>query len=195
VHELELFAIVDAVQSFQLRLYGTRFNLVTDNKALSFFLSQTNLPYRRTRWRIFHQSYDFHIIHSPGKDNILADALLRIYEEREASADMILVDPTEKKAITGAYSTMTRTVKHEVHLGHTLDPIEEPSFFSPTPLDLFSIPQHLSLWQVEDDLIPDSSKDKENDSHSGCFEPGLHKMATTLQAGVDAMQSNKASIQ
>ena len=48
VHELELLAVVDAVQSFHPQLYGTRLTVVTDNKALSYFLSQTNLPYRLT---------------------------------------------------------------------------------------------------------------------------------------------------
>ena len=99
VHELELLAIVDAVQSFHPMLYGIRFTVVTDNKGLLLFVSQTNLPCRQRRWRIFFQSYDFNIIHGPGKDNLLADTLPRIYEKREASADMILVDPTEKKAI------------------------------------------------------------------------------------------------
>jgi len=56
---------------------------------------------------------------------------------------MILVDPNEKKAIKGPYSEMTSSVKHNLHLAHTLNPIKEPSFFSPTPLDPFSIPQHL----------------------------------------------------
>ena len=91
VHELELLAVVDAVQSFHPQLYGTRFTVVTDNKALSYFLSQTNLPYRLTRWRMYLQSYDFDIIHIPGKDNVLADALSRVYEEREASTEMIQV--------------------------------------------------------------------------------------------------------
>ena len=49
VYELELLAVVDGVQSFHPQLYGTRFTVVTDNKALSYFLSQTNLPYRLTR--------------------------------------------------------------------------------------------------------------------------------------------------
>ena len=46
VNELELLAIVDAVQSFHPQLYGIMFAVVTDNKALSYFLSLTNLPYR-----------------------------------------------------------------------------------------------------------------------------------------------------
>jgi len=195
VHELELLAVVDAVHSLHPMLYGTRFTVVTDNKALSFFLSQTNLPYRQTWWRMFLQSYDFDIIHRPGKDNVLTDALSGRYEEREASTNMILVDPTEKKAIKGPYSAMTSSVKHNLHLAHTLDPVKEPSFFSPTPLDPFSILQQLSMWNVEDVPIPDSPKEKENDHHPGAFEQGLHKMVTTLKEGIDAMQSNKASTQ
>jgi len=169
--------------------------VVTDNKALSFFLSQTNLPYHQTRWRMFLQSYDFNIIHRPGKDNVLADALSRIYEEREASADMILVDPTEKTAIKGLYYAMTRSVKHNLDLAHTLDPVNQSCFFSTTPLDPFSLPQHLSMWNIEHVPIPDSPKEKEKDHHPGPFEQGLHKMATTLEEAIDAMQSNKASTQ
>ena len=57
--------------------------VVMDNKPLSYFLSKTNLPYHRTRLGMYLQSYDFNIIHRPGKDNVLADALSRVYEERE----------------------------------------------------------------------------------------------------------------
>jgi len=82
---------------------------------------------------------------------------------------MILVDPTENKTIKRPYSAMTRTVKHHLLLAHTLDPIKEPSFFFPTPLDSFSIPQHLSIWNVEDVPIPESPKEQE-DHHPGPFE-------------------------
>ena len=39
IHELELLAVVDAVQSFHPQLYGIRITVVMDNKALSYFLS------------------------------------------------------------------------------------------------------------------------------------------------------------
>ena len=120
---------------------------------------------------MFLQSYDFDIIHRPGKDNVLADALSRIYEERVASADMILVDPTEKKVIKGPYSSMTSNTKHNLHLAHTQDPASEPSFYSTTPFNPFSVPQHLSMWNTEDVPIPDSpTTTKENDDHPGPIE-------------------------
>jgi len=144
---------------------------------------------------MFLQSYNFITIHKPGKDNVLADTLSRIYEEREACSNMILVDPTEKQARKELYSAMTRSVKHNLHLAHTLDPVKETSFFSPTPLDPFSIPKHLSIWNVEDVLILDSPKEKENDDHPDPLEQGLHKMANSLEKDIDAMQSYKASTQ
>ena len=106
---------------------------------------------------------------------------------------MILVDPTEKKAIKEPYSAMTSSVKHNLHLAHTLDPIKEPSFFSTRPLDPVSIPQHLSMWNVEDVPIADSPKEDENDHHPGPFEQGLYKIETTLEEGINVMQRNKAS--
>ena len=150
VHELELLAVVDAVQSFHPQLYGTRFTVVTDNKARSYFLSQTNLPYRQTRWRMYLQSYDFDIIHKLGKDNVLADALSRVYKERETSAKMTLVDPSEKKNLKGPYSAMTSNTRHNLRLAHTINPLITQSFFSDTPLNPFTIPQHLSMWNTED---------------------------------------------
>jgi len=108
---------------------------------------------------------------------------------------MILLDPPEKKAIKGLHFTMTSSVKHNLHLAHTLHLVKEPSFFPLAPLDPFSISQHLSMWNIEDVPIPDAPKEKENDHHPGPFAQGLHKMAITLEKGFDTLQSNKASTQ
>ena len=166
-----------------------------DNKALSYFLSQTNLPYRLTRWRMYLQSYDFDIIHILGKDNVLADALSRVYEEREASAEMILVDSTEKKNIKGPFSAMTSNTRHNLRLAHTINPLITQSFFSDTPLNPFSIPQHLSMWNTEDVPIPDSPQTDEDSHPTSPTEQELVQVATTLEQGIEAMQSGQASIQ
>ena len=92
---------------------------------------------------MYLQSYNLDTIHRPGKDNVLADVLSSVYEEREASAEMILVEPTEKKNIKGLYSTMTSNTRHNLYLAHTLDPVTEHSFVSTTSLNPFSVPQHL----------------------------------------------------
>ena len=131
---------------------------------------------------MFLQSYDFDIIHRPRKDNVLADALSRIYEEREASANMILVDPTKKKAIKVPYSAMTSNTIHNLHLTHTQDPTNDPFFYSITPLYPVSVPQHLSMWNTEDVPIPDSPTiTQKNDNHPGPIEQELEQMAATLE--------------
>ena len=72
---------------------------------------------------MYLQSYDFDIIHRPRKENVLPDALSRIYEEREVSAEMTLVDPTDKKNIKGPYSAMTSNTRHNLGLVDTLNPL------------------------------------------------------------------------
>jgi len=86
---------------------------------------------------------------------------------------------------------MTGSVKHNLHLAHTTDSNKESYFFSSIPLDPFSIPQHLSMWNIEDVPIPDSPKEKQIDYHQAHFEQRLHKIATTLEESMDAMWSKK----
>jgi hypothetical protein len=75
VHELELLAIVDVVETFRPILYGTTFPIVTDNKSLNYFMKQTTMGKRLTRWKVFLQSQDFMIIHTTGKNCLLTDTL------------------------------------------------------------------------------------------------------------------------
>ena len=142
---------------------------------------------------MYLQSYDFDIIHIPGKDNVLADALSRVYEEREASAEMVLVDPTEKN-IKGPYLAMTSNTRHNLRLAHTINSLITQSFFSDTPLNPFSILQHLSMWDTEDVPIPDSLHTGEDSHHPSPTGQELVQVATTLEQGIEAMQSGQASI-
>jgi len=141
------------MQAFHPILYNTQFTVVTDNKALSYFLSQTNLPFRQRRWRLYLQSFDFNIIHMPGKDNILADALSRIYEERPADSDQVLVDPTEKESIRSTSTAMTNTTKHYLELTDTLDPTLHSTLLIPFQANP-TAPEYLSMWNSADGTTP-----------------------------------------
>ena len=144
---------------------------------------------------MYLQSYDFDIIHIPGKDNILADALSRVHKEREASAKMTLVDPTEKKNIKDPYSAMTSNTRHNLRLAHTITPLITQSLFSDTPLNAFSIPQHRSMWNTEDVPIADALQTGEDSNHPSPTEQELVQVATTLEQGIEAIQSGQTSIQ
>lgn len=81
VHELELLAIVESLKRFRNMLHGTRFRICTDHKALQHFMNQKTLSSRQSRWLDVLNEFDFEILYIPGKTNILADSLSRIYSE------------------------------------------------------------------------------------------------------------------
>ncbi|KAG8725310.1 hypothetical protein FRC09_002672 [Ceratobasidium sp. 395] len=86
VHTLELYAIKELLAKFQYQLYGTKFRIHTDNKSLINILTQKNLSGRQARWLEAMNQFNFTIIHIPGEENKVADALLRIYaDEPEGS--------------------------------------------------------------------------------------------------------------
>jgi len=187
VHELELLAVVDAIQAFHPILYNTQFTVVTDNKELSYFLSQTDLPFRQTRWRMYLQFFDFDIIHMPGKDNILADALSRIYEERPAELDQVLVDPTEKKSIRSPSSAMTNTTKHYLELTDTLNPALHTTL--PIPFqDDPTAPKYLSMWNSGNGTTP-LFRQEEDENRPSSFEQSLVHADTTIQQATNIIQS------
>ena len=80
VTEKELLAIIYSLLKFRRFLLGSKFDIVTDHKALTFLL---NTPYhnaRLTRWILFAQEYDFNITHCRGSDNVVANFFSRNFE-------------------------------------------------------------------------------------------------------------------
>lgn len=75
--EKELLAIVYSIMKLRIYLLGTRFEIITDHKALTFLHTTVYLNTRMIRWIITLQQYDFAISHCAGKDNIVADFFSR----------------------------------------------------------------------------------------------------------------------
>ena len=61
-------------------LQGTHFTWVTDHRSLEYVLTQRNLSGRQARWMDKLSSFDFKVQYVPGEDNVLPDALSRLYE-------------------------------------------------------------------------------------------------------------------
>ena len=76
-HDLELLAIVFALKIWRHYLLGEKFELFTDHKPLKYLFSQKDLNLRQQRWVEFLASYDLDILYTPGKANVVADALSR----------------------------------------------------------------------------------------------------------------------
>jgi transposase InsO family protein len=79
----ELAAIILALQSYHYYLWGRKFTLYTDHKALTFFLTQKKINPMLTNWFETLMEYDFDIVHRPGVRNVLPDALSRFYPKKD----------------------------------------------------------------------------------------------------------------
>lgn len=101
--EREALACVWAVEKFHTYLWGRRFKLRTDHRALTTLLSTSGTghrPMRIARWgaRLLHYNYD--IEYKPGADNKVADALSRLPLDIDQAAYDIEVDiETEISAV------------------------------------------------------------------------------------------------
>ena len=106
-HKLEFFAIKWAVcEKFSDYLYGTSFQILTDNNPLTYVLTSAKLDAAGHRWLAALSTYQFTIKYRAGKSNSDADGLSRrpqsppcedeaFIKERERIEDM-------KKRLTGA---------------------------------------------------------------------------------------------
>ena len=74
-HDLELAAIVHALNMWIHYLMGRRFELRTDHCGLKYLFDQPTLNARQARWMEFLCEFDFEIKHIKGKENKAADAL------------------------------------------------------------------------------------------------------------------------
>ncbi|KAL0546357.1 hypothetical protein IC582_016265 [Cucumis melo] len=76
-HDLELAAVVFALEIWRHYLYGEKIQIFTDHKSLKYFFTQKELKMRQKRWLELVKDYDCEIFYHPGKANVVADALSR----------------------------------------------------------------------------------------------------------------------
>ena len=79
VHEIEMFAGVETMLRHINILQGVRFKWLTDHKGLTYLLNQKNLSGRQARWLEKISSFTFDVVYIAGSENVVADALSRIY--------------------------------------------------------------------------------------------------------------------
>jgi hypothetical protein len=75
----ELLAIIFALNKFHQHLWGRHFTLYTDHKALVYIHSQRDLNAMLSKWFDTLLDYNFDVVHLPGMDNVLPDALSRLF--------------------------------------------------------------------------------------------------------------------
>ena len=76
-HDLELVAVVHALKTWRHYLLGNRCEIFTDHQSLKYIFTQPDLNLRQRRWIELIKDYDLKIFYTPGKANVMADALSR----------------------------------------------------------------------------------------------------------------------
>ncbi|KAJ3518583.1 hypothetical protein NMY22_g13602 [Coprinellus aureogranulatus] len=79
VHELEMLAGLETMLRHRDILQGAKFTWYTDHKGLRHLLAQRDLSGRQARWLEKMSGFDFVVEYVPGSENILSDALSRLY--------------------------------------------------------------------------------------------------------------------
>jgi RNase H-like domain found in reverse transcriptase/Gypsy protein len=107
--DIELLAIVWAVQKYRPYVFGRYFEIYTDHRPLVYLFSQADPSSRLNKFRMVLMEYIFSITYLKGKDNAVADALSRINIEelneitRQIENSKVLV-VTRSKAKQGEQS-------------------------------------------------------------------------------------------
>ena len=77
--ERELLAVVWATAVFRPYTIGCKFNVVTDNKAVSWLNTSTHTNPRLMRWMLSLNTHRITYVHRPGKQHVVPDALSRAF--------------------------------------------------------------------------------------------------------------------
>jgi ribonuclease HI len=85
-HDLELAAVVHALNIWRHYVMGTKCQIYTDHKSLKYIFTQKDLNLRQHRWLELIKDYDLEIHYHPDKENLVADAL-----SRKGHANMAMV--------------------------------------------------------------------------------------------------------
>src|ERR1044071_7504686 len=76
-HDLELAAVIYALKLWRHYLVGNRCEVYTDHQSLKYLFTQPDLNLRQQRWLETIADFNKDISYTPGKANVMADALSR----------------------------------------------------------------------------------------------------------------------
>ena len=85
-HDLELVAIVHALNMWRNYLMRRKFELRKDHYSLKYLFHQSTLNARKARWLEFLCEFDFEIKHIKGKESKVANALGRKVQEMHVAS-------------------------------------------------------------------------------------------------------------
>jgi hypothetical protein len=94
-----MLAILHAVELWRPYLLGKRFQIKTNHQSLKYFLEQRISSQEQQKWVTKLFGYDYEIIYKKGKDNVVADALSRKYEDEGSLFSLSFIVPDWLQAV------------------------------------------------------------------------------------------------
>jgi hypothetical protein len=99
IYEKEMLAILHVVDLWRPYLLGQCFQIKTDHQSLKYFLEQCISSQEQQKWVTKLFGYDYEIIYKKDKDNVVANALSRKYEEEGSLCSLSFIVPYWLQAV------------------------------------------------------------------------------------------------
>jgi hypothetical protein len=99
IYKKEMLAIMHVVDLWRPYLLEQRFQIKTDHQSLKYFLEQRISSPEQQKWVTKLFGYDYEIIYKKGKDNVVADALSRKYEDEGSIFSLSFILPDWLQAV------------------------------------------------------------------------------------------------
>ncbi|CAB0039435.1 unnamed protein product [Trichogramma brassicae] len=96
VTERECLAVLWAIRKFRPYVEGYRFRVITDHSSLRWLHNLRNPTGKLSRWSLELQQFDYIVEHRKGTNNVVPDALSRLYEDESDEAQVASIIINEK---------------------------------------------------------------------------------------------------
>ncbi|CAB0039242.1 unnamed protein product [Trichogramma brassicae] len=163
VTERECLAVLWAIQKFRPYVEGYRFRVITDHSSLRWLHNLRNPTGKLSRWSLELQQFDYIVEHRKGTNNVVPDALSRLYEDESDEAQVASIIINEKaedswynKLLTKVKADPTKYPCHKA-IGSTL------YHYRPDPF-IDDVVDDQDTWKL---IVP---KDKKQQVLSECHE-------------------------
>lgn len=135
IYERELMAMVLVMKKWRHYLLGSKFTVISDQKALKFLIEQREVQPQFQKWLTKLLEYDFEILYQPGLQNKAADALSR------------MPTPTEIRVLTTTTLVDLEVVQQEVEMDKDLQNIIAKLKEDPDSVPKFSLERGRLLYK------------------------------------------------
>lgn len=139
--ERELLGFLFAVRKWKAFLWGRRFEAETDHQPLTGTLRLEDPHGRIARWSAELAQYDFKLKYLPGKDNIPADVLSRVFDETINHLECYFVDD------------INNDLKEEVILKIVMERLEKEAGMRTSKVLIESYDKFWGEEEIEEDYL------------------------------------------